>query len=410
MRPSLIRLAFIPLAGLLLAAAPREYSREELSALEAQRQSVIRQLEALEKAESESGQDVTSLERQLISAALESRRREEQAAASEIKLIDLRTRLGSARDALVESTDNLEEIMANLAISGRHRPPALIAAPKEANAAIRAAIVMGGVAPQINEQTDRLASEIAELKSLEQSVLEEQDRLAAAEERLSAKQAEIETLVARKRAQYENVSSEAEALRARVRQIGGEAETLRDLLAALESQAPRAPAIKPRAQIQLAASRTSTPSRTTDAPRNPARSPAVANLRPLGREALGGLMQPVAGLVSRNWGDDLPGGETAKGLYIQPRASSDIVAPIDGTIEYADEFRSYGKLLIISTSDGYHIVLSGMGRIYGTPGQTVRAGEPVGRMSERANPPPELYLEVRRNGVPMNPARWMQGG
>ena len=129
-----------------------------------------------------------------------------------------------------------------------------------------------------------------------------------------------------------------------------------------------------------------------------------------GREALGGLMPPVAGRVSRNWGDDLPGGETAKGLYIQPRASSDIVAPIDGTIEYADEFRSYGKLLIISTSDGYHIVLSGMGRIYGTPGQTVRAGEPVGRMSERANPPPELYLEVRRNGVPMNPARWMQGG
>ncbi|WP_018148887.1 murein hydrolase activator EnvC family protein [Henriciella marina] len=408
MRHRLLRLLIIPLAGCLMAAAPREFTREELSALESQRQSAIRQLEALENAESASSRDVTDLERQLISAALESRRREEQAAASELKLIDLETRLTAAREALIEGNENLEDIMANLAVSGRHRPPALIASPNEANAAIRAAIVMSATAPRINQRTDELAAEITELKALEESVLEEQERLAAAEDRLAAKQAEIETLVASKRAQYESVSGEAEALRARVRQIAGEAETLRDLLAALETQAPRAPAIKPRAQIQLAATRTSPT--VSDAPRNPARSPAVANLRPLGREALGGLIQPVSGLVSRTWGDDLPGGETAKGLYIQPRSNADIVAPVDGTIEYAEAFRSYGQLLIISTSDGYHILLSGMGRIYGTPGQTVRAGEPVGRMSERENPPPELYLEVRRKGVPMNPARWMQGG
>ena len=407
MRIPLHRLLVLPLAGCLAAAAPREYSREELAALEAQRQAAVRQLEALENAEATSGRDVTELERQLISAALESRRREEKAAASELKLIDLETRRTSAREALIEGNENLEDIMANLAVSGRHRPPALVASPKEANAAIRAAIVMSGVAPEINARTEQLTEEISQLQALEQSVREEQARLAEAEERLEAKQAEIETLVAAKRAQYESVSGEAEALRARVRKIAGEAETLRDLLTALESSAPRAPAIKPRAQIQVAAARTS--NAITDAPSNPSRA-AISNLRPLGREALGGLMQPVSGLVSRSWGDDLPGGETAKGLYIQPRSNADIVAPVDGTIEYAEAFRSYGQLLIISTSDGYHILLSGMDRIYGTPGQTVRAGEPVGRMSGHENPPPELYLEVRREGVPMNPARWMQGG
>ena len=407
MRIPLHRLLVLPLAGCLAAAAPREYSREELAALEAQRQAAVRQLEALENAEATSGRDVTELERQLISAALESRRREEKAAASELKLIDLETRRTSAREALIEGNENLEDIMANLAVSGRHRPPALVASPKEANAAIRAAIVMSGVAPEINARTEQLTEEISQLQALEQSVREEQARLAEAEERLEAKQAEIETLVAAKRAQYESVSGEAEALRARVRKIAGEAETLRDLLTALESSAPRAPAIKPRAQIQVAAARTS--NAITDAPSNPSRA-AISNLRPLGREALGGLMQPVSGLVSRSWGDDLPGGETAKGLYIQPRSNADIVAPVDGTIEYAEAFRSYGQLLIISTSDGYHILLSGMDRIYGTPGQTVRTGEPVGRMSGHENPPPELYLEVRREGVPMNPARWMQGG
>ena len=299
--------------------------------------------------------------------------------------------------------------MTSLAVSGRHRPPALVTSPNKANSAIRAAIVMSATAPVIKSQTTRLAKEIEDLKALEASVRREQARLADAEERLSAKQDEIEMLVATKRAQFESVSGEADQLRARAEKIAGEANTLRELLEALESAAPAAPGIKPEAQIQLVANRLDGSVReTARAVQRP--SQALSNLKPLGQEALGGLMQPVSGMVSKSWGDSLPGGETAKGLYIQPRKNADVVAPVDGKIEYAGPFRSYGQLLIISTSDGYHILLSGMGRIHGTPGQTVRAGEPVGRMSDREIPPPELYLEVRREGVPMNPARWMTGG
>lgn len=402
-------LLLLPCIGALMAAAPSEFTREELQALEAQRESAMRQLKALEAAEAESGQDVTELEQKLIAAALESRRREEKAAASELKLIDLETRLISARGALIQGNENLEDLMTSLAVSGRHRPPALVTSPNKANSAIRAAIVMSATAPVIKSQTTRLAKEIEDLKALEASVRREQARLADAEERLSAKQDEIEMLVATKRAQFESVSGEADQLRARAEKIAGEANTLRELLEALESAAPAAPGIKPEAQIQLVANRLDGSVReTARAVQRP--SQALSNLKPLGQEALGGLMQPVSGMVSKSWGDSLPGGETAKGLYIQPRKNADVVAPVDGKIEYAGPFRSYGQLLIISTSDGYHILLSGMGRIHGTPGQTVRAGEPVGRMSDREIPPPELYLEVRREGVPMNPARWMTGG
>lgn len=403
-------LLLIPLFGAVIAAAPNEYTREELQALEAQRESAMRQLKALEAAEAASGRDVTDLEQKLIAAALESRRREEQAAASELKLIDLETRLISARGALIQGNENLEDLMTSLAVSGRHRPPALVTSPNKANSAIRAAIVMSATAPVIKSQTTRLAKEIDELKALEVSVRREQSRLEDAEERLSAKQSEIETLVATKRAQFENVSGEADQLRARAEKIAGEANTLRELLEALETAAPSAPGIKPDAQIQLVANRLDGSVKEAARPVQKPSQAALSNLKPLGQEALGGLMQPVSGMISRSWGDALPGGESAKGLYIQPRRNADVVAPVDGKIEYAGPFRSYGQLLIISTSDGYHILLSGMGRIHGTPGQTVRAGEPVGRMSDREIPPPELYLEVRREGVPMNPARWMTGG
>ena len=401
-----LRLLLISLTGLLLAATPREFTREELKALEAERDAALRQLKALEQAENSAVRNVADLESDLIAAAMESRRREEQAAASERKLIDLSVRLRSAREELVTSDAHLEDIMASLAVSGRHRPPALIASPHEANEAIRAAILMGATAPVLNDRTEKLTAEITGLKTLEAQLRREQARLETNEARLALKKAEIEQLVATKRAQFESVSNEAEALRTRVEKIGAQAQTLRQLLVALEDTAPAAPGMKPDGRILLAANRTNSGSRS-DAPRP---QTSLANLKPLGQETIGGLLRPVSGLVSRSWGQKMPDGESSKGLYIQPRPDSGVVAPADGTIEYAGMFRTYGQLLIISTSDGYHILLSGMGRIYGTPGQTVKAGEPVGRMPSREIPPPELYLEVRKAGEPMNPARWMKGG
>ena len=400
------RLLLISLTGLLIAATPREFTREELRTLEAEREAAMRQLKALEDAENSAVRSVADLESRLIAAAMESRRREDQAAASERKLIDLSVRLRTARETLIESDAHLEDVMASLAVSGRHRPPALIASPREANDAIRAAIVMGATAPLLNERTETLTAEINELKTLEAQVRREKARLETNEAKLAVKKAEIEKLVATKRAQFESVSNEAEALRARVDRIGGEAQTLRQLLAALEQQAPPAPGMKPGGRILLAANTPDGPARS-DAPRN---SAAARSLSPLGSEALGGLLRPVNGLVSRSWGEAMPDGESSKGLYIQPRQNADVIAPVDGTVEYAGMFRTYGQLLIISTSDGYHILLSGMSRVYGTPGQTVKAGEPVGRMPDREIPPPELYLEVRKAGEPMNPARWMKGG
>jgi len=61
----------------------------------------------------------------------------------------------------------------------------------------------------------------------------------------------------------------------------------------------------------------------------------------------------------------------------------------------------------LRTSDGYHVILTGMSRIYVTEGQTVSAKEPVGRMPDRADPPPQLNMELRLGDKVMNPAQWL---
>ena len=125
---------------------------------------------------------------------------------------------------------------------------------------------------------------------------------------------------------------------------------------------------------------------------------------------LGVLAAPAAGRMVRAWGDRMPGGSTSEGIAYLTRGGAQVAAPVDGVVEFSGPFRSYGQLLILSTSDGYHVLLSGMSSSYVSVGQSVRQGEPVAKMADRANGEPELYMEVRKAGKPMNPANWMQRG
>lgn len=383
------------------AAAPGDVSRDDLTELEEEYQGLVTQLQALEAAEDIVERDLGALEADLISAAMESQRREEQATAAEFKLLSLQTRLGSARDDLINGEDALEGVIASLAVSGRNRPPALVTKPGDANAAIRAAILMGDTAPRIKAKTVALTEEIQALRQLERQIKREQARLKSAEAALDLKKAEITRMTAAKRAAFEDVSGDARALEDRVTLLAREADTIRGLLAAIEKAAPAAPALKPRLQYA------SIPNTTTDAPPGRVISP---ELRPLGEAQFGGLGQPATGKLVRAWGDKMPGGTKSEGIAIATRSEAQVIAPIDGKVEFAGPFRTYGELLIISTSDGYHVLLSGMANSYVTVGQLVKRGEPVAKMANRVSPEPELYMEVRQAGKPMNPAKWMKRG
>ena len=380
----------------LPAVGQGDVSRAELQALEAEREDALQQLSALEQAGNLVSDDLEKLERDLISAAMESQRREEQASSAELKLISLRSRLTTARTDLVEGEDTLEDLMASLALSGRHRPPALLTQPQDANQAIRAAILMGEVAPQVKQKTTALRGEITKLRRLERQVLREQKVLAAADAALALKQEEITQMTAAKRAAFEDVNADAEFLRQRAESLGENASTIRELIAALEAAAPGAPRLKPRLVLAEQSQ-----SRVASRPSLP---------RPTVSQPLGVLALPATGRMVRAWGDKMPGGESSESVAFATRNGAQVSAPISGTVEFSGPFRSYGQLLILSTSDGYHVLLWGMSSNYVSVGQSVQQGEPVARMSERANGAPELFMEVRKGGKPMNPAQWMKRG
>jgi septal ring factor EnvC (AmiA/AmiB activator) len=110
----------------------------------------------------------------------------------------------------------------------------------------------------------------------------------------------------------------------------------------------------------------------------------------------------VSGRLVRRYGDADELGQTNHGLVLEARPGAQVVAPFDGRIMFAGPFRGYGQILIIEHGDGYHSLLAGLERIDGAVGQWLVAGEPVAAM-KTGEAKPRLYLELRRNGQPINP-------
>lgn len=125
-------------------------------------------------------------------------------------------------------------------------------------------------------------------------------------------------------------------------------------------------------------------------------------------ESRGKLPLPARGRIIGRFGAATgTAGQSLKGIRLRTTDHAPVVAPYDGKVVFVGEYRDYGLLLIISLGEGYHLLLSGMSRVYGVVGQRVLAGEPVGEMSKIDDAPPTLYVELRRGGKPINPLPWM---
>jgi septal ring factor EnvC (AmiA/AmiB activator) len=154
--------------------------------------------------------------------------------------------------------------------------------------------------------------------------------------------------------------------------------------------------------------------RLTEAERNKERRPGEDQLAlrtppPQGAMALQ-RSTPARGRVVARFGDSDGLGGKLKGVRIETRVQSPVVAPSDGKVVFAGPFRGYGLLLIIEHDGGYHTLLGGLARIDSLVGQWVLAGEPVGEMGDDRASKPSLYVEVRHKGEPVNPLPWLASG
>jgi len=385
----------------------KQHDQELQAARDAQRKSI--ETEAALKGEIEQiGADRRKLNQDLIDTAGRLRGVEASIDATETRLKPLDDNERSIRASLDGRRAVIGEVLAALQRIGRRPPPALIASPEVALQAVRTAMVLGAILPEMRQEVEALANDLKELLNLRKKIADERDRLKSEVAALDGERIRMTALVEERQKQQAESEKALVVERARAGDLARNVDNLKDLIAKLEQGLD--PAIR---EAREAARSDSRPA--LSAFRDPGRLPpaiAFVSLR-------GHVPIPVNGVKLKEFGAPDGSGGLEKGLSIATRAEAQVTAPADGWVVYAGPFRSYGQLLILNVGGGYHVLLAGMDRISVDLGQFVLAGEPVAVMGTASHiasvlatgsAQPVLYIEFRKDGTPVDPGPWWASG
>jgi len=127
----------------------------------------------------------------------------------------------------------------------------------------------------------------------------------------------------------------------------------------------------------------------------------------------GTLLWPVNGPVVAHYGSqkdpvfNVP--MFRSGIYIQAQPGTQVKASAEGKVVYANYFKGYENLVIISHGDGYYTVYGNLGSMNVKESVYVKTGQIIGTVgSNSAIDTPAVYFEVRYRGKPLNPEQWLK--
>ncbi len=137
---------------------------------------------------------------------------------------------------------------------------------------------------------------------------------------------------------------------------------------------------------------------------------------------IGTLPLPVQSLVLRGMNEADAAGVVRPGLLLATRPRAIVTSPTAATIRYQGPLLDFGNVIILEPRAGTLFVLAGLETVYGETGQVIAAGTPVGLMGGTeggtelstvgdgagAARSETLYMEVRQDNVPQDPASWFR--
>ena len=297
---------------------------------------------------------IDALNRKLVAVAVEQRAAESGVTTLERQVARLMRDESAADAEIARSQAALETTLIALARTRDN--------PRMAHVATLAGVVGRAQVDRVVAVSQDAAQAHAERREL----ADRRAALAVAQARLDSKTAEIRGLIVQQEARRAIANADASKADTRLAALIRQASTLRELVA-----------------------------RT--APGRARSATARASLTRL---------SPAAGAVVRGFGAPTASG-TAQGMTVRTRSGAQVLAPAAGKVAYSGPFRSYGIVLILDLDNDYAVVLTGMSTVLARVGQRVLAGQPIAEMPAAASPAPELYVEVRRNGGPIDPVRWL---
>ena len=374
-------LAGLALSSLCHAAKPDSASaKSELSRVNSQIEQARREHKKLREQAKSVQKEILDVRWKMVAAAGSIQEQEESLDRLEQKLAEFEAQQSLMKNRLEIRRAQRMRVLAALQSLAFKPTEALIAQPMPPQDTLRSALLLREAVPRLEYSTEGLRKDLNKIASLTTAIRVQYAQIKTMTQRLDEKRRDMNALIKKKSRLQTAFASESSRAKAKAENLAKQAGDLKELLAKLEAESKRRAA--------------ETPKRSG--------APTGAFMAAKGR-----IPYPVKGVVVKKFGDPTEAGVTAKGITIRTRANAQVISPYDGTVLFAGAFRGYGRLVIIEHGDGYHTLLAGIGRLDTSVGQSLLAGEPVGIMVAQSQP--TLYIELRKNGQPINPAGWLSG-
>jgi septal ring factor EnvC (AmiA/AmiB activator) len=341
-------LAAVATAGVLWAQEPADAPSPRLMAIYAgSPDDAVGQGEARREIESLREELRRLASRQALSAR--------DLASARDRLDILHVRETSLLAQLGQDRGRLSRLLGALQLFRRDPPPALLVRPSDARDAVRAAILIRAMTPELKRRADLLAGESREIAALRRQAAAANADLFSAESLVADRRSDIDKLMAQ---QADVETRYADRARSAGRDLGSPGNLIDSF--------PRAATVAGQGPGRLAA--------------------------------------PLEGPIIRRFGASLSAGGASTGLAIRAQKGALVASPAQGVVEFAGPVTGWGVILILRIGGDYHLVLGGLTEATVGPGQSVAAGAPVGRMGKTGQ---DLYMELRLNGAPVDPAPWL---
>ncbi len=348
----------IAICSLLFVCAGPVMGASELSKINAQIKQTEQENKKLEQRVKTSEREVSRTKKDLVQTADKVSVLEEQRAEMAKKIAELDAQRDKISQEMDANRGRVADAAASILFVASH--------PSFDSESMRdyvlTSAVLSGVADNLDEEIERAQQQIKKLEEIRSARAIEKEKLDRSAKKYTRQRNELDKLLQKRSAQNEKLKGQHLALQKKLRDLSARAKSISELSAGVGSSEMSADSHFSRRKLNL----------------------------------------PVRGRVVVRFAEKTALGLKSDGWRVRTRGDALVMAPADGVVKFADSFRGFGKVVIMSHKNGYNTVMTNLGNIDVMLEQEVLAGEPIGRMNPDK---PEMYLEVRRGNKAVDPAR-----
>ncbi len=135
----------------------------------------------------------------------------------------------------------------------------------------------------------------------------------------------------------------------------------------------------------------------------------------------GRLPMPLVGTIMRRFNQPNGAGIRQPGIVVTAPALSLVLAPQAGIVRFSGDFLEYGQVVILEPAPNQLQIYAGFGQVYVKAGEVLESGAAMGLLGgempdsaeflaesggENDKGAESLYIEIRENGMPVDPETW----